>query len=1048
MATATYDFESGSPHIGEVRVGGSPLIRAGSGGYSNASISILNEEALSNVSYYSYGGNNYAWYPFGFESHTIGWRGIGYTPGSSSTGSSGNIVTSGRVSIPAMACPISISNLSVKWSDVTEGPYATQTVSVDVSCPADILSYYTIEFFDNKGSDIVNDTYTTNAINGTVTWTRRVEVSSDGTITVTLKATGGGNYLNRDVTSAITRPSLSKYYAQPSHPPTIKASSTDLGTINSAPTLTYIIDDNNLFTDLTFTETCGDKKYEHKYKYVDYKTAIPSQLSNWFGSLPAGSHTITATVSDGEYSKSVTVKFTKNSTPTITPSTTNLGNIYSWSGLTYTIRDADNQNVTFTETCGSFSQSTTIAATAAGVNQASFVSSWFASLGYGSHTITATVSDGVASNSCSVSFTKIQSPNSAPTIYPSNMAHGGSNTFKTLNNWTVSDAEGGAISYTEVLDGATTLQSGSITLSAGASYAIASKFDQTKWNACSYAAHTVTFTATDSRGASVTGSQTFTKTNYTPEITAITPENLNTTHSDPQIQYTVLDRDSHYTITEYIDNNPTGTTYPNIPAGTTTTKTAVLNYSGLTFDTHRFKVVVTDGLTGLTAEKTWVFTKGYNAPIISGSDGMYGTYSGAPTITYEAYDPDNLAYNIIEYIDGNVFYSKNGCSGTYKGSMNLASPWPSLSNGNHTIKILATNAGNVTATRTWTVVKDNKAPTISGNNVNLGNINSILTYDYTVSDPEGDVFTVIEKVDGTILKSYTNCTGNMSFTLDLNTVTTSGKKRWDELSYDATHTIDIVASDNQGQSATRTISFTKVNVPPAAPEFVTLTNGMRRGNKENNYTFDVEIKPKADPDGDTQYLSVEAATNFSFTENVKVFDPSSYSKKAPNSETWVECVSASNTDVVAGYTYKIPVSGLTPNTEWYLRLVTTDKTGSGKVVKSTPILISIGDTLEIETFPKDCLNNRPIYIRIEMNSTIDPLADIMVYTCNNAYDATPAWENCTAEYKNSTAYTYKNSTKTAATWAIGVRVKIVANNATGPIGISNLCISAKRQVNT
>lgn len=782
-----------------------------------------------------------------------------------------------------------------------------------------------------------------------------------------------------------------------------------------------------------------------------------SKISDYWNSLDDGQWQLVLQVNNNlftinDYSQSI-VSFTKNTNnaPTISSSTSNLGPIYSASqiNLNYTIKDPDADKLIFVETCGGNSFAMELDSSASGNIQGTQLGGWFNSLNTGDYTITASVNDGRGGTaSCTVSFTKVLPPNSAPTISPSSIAHGSSNTFKSLNNWAITDAEGGVITCTEVLDDTTTLWSGSITVSAGVPYTVTSKFDQTRWNTCGFGAHTVKFTATDSRGASVSGTQTFTKANYLPEITAITSENLGTVHADPKIQYKVTDKDSNYTITEYIDNTQTGTTYPNISANTTTTKTAVLNYSNLTFDTHKFKVVVQDLTTNLTVEKTWTFTRGYNAPIISGNDGAYGTYSGAPTITYEVYDPDNLRYSIIEYIDGNIFYSKDGCTGTYKGSMDLSTPWPSLSNGNHTIKIVATNTGNISATRTWTVVKDNKAPTISGNNVNLGNINSVLTYDYTVFDPEGDTFTVTEKVDGTILKTYTNCTGNKSFTLDLNTLTTSNKRRWDELSYNAVHTVDIVASDNQGQSATRTISFTKVNMPPTAPEFVTLTTGMRRGNRENNFTFDVEIKPNVDPDGDTQYLSVEAATNFSFTENVRVFEPTSYHKKAPDGSTWIECVSASNTDVVAGYIYKIPVSGLTENTEWYLRLVTTDKTGSGEVVKSTPIQISIGDTLEIETYPKDCLNNRPLYIRVEMNANIDPLADITVYTCNNAYDTSPTWEDCTAEYKNSTAYTYKNSTKTAATWAIGVRVKVVANNATGPIGISNLCISAKRQITT
>ncbi len=56
----------------------------------------------------------------------------------------------------------------------------------------------------------------------------------------------------------------------------------------------------------------------------------------------------------------------------------------------------------------------------------------------------------------------------------------------------------------------------------------------------------------------------------------------------------------------------------------------------------------------------------------------------------------------------------------------------------------------------------NQPPVISGQNANLGTKREGFTHAYTVTDPDNDVVTVVEKVDGTTLRSYKPTLGNQN----------------------------------------------------------------------------------------------------------------------------------------------------------------------------------------------------------------------------------------------------------------------------------------------
>lgn len=56
-------------------------------------------------------------------------------------------------------------------------------------------------------------------------------------------------------------------------------------------------------------------------------------------------------------------------------------------------------------------------------------------------------------------------------------------------------------------------------------------------------------------------------------------------------------------------------------------------------------------------------------------------------------------------------------------------------------------------------------------------------------------------------------------------------------------------------------------------------------------------------------------------------------------------------------------------------------------------------------------------------------ATLKVYACNNAYDASPTWEDVTAAYENQAEYTLTNTTKTASKWGIQLRVVATRGSA-------------------
>jgi hypothetical protein len=96
----------------------------------------------------------------------------------------------------------------------------------------------------------------------------------------------------------------------------------------------------------------------------------------------------------------------------------------------------------------------------------------------------------------------------------------------------------------------------------------------------------------------------------------------------------------------------------------------------------------------------------------------------------------------------------------------------------------------------------NQPPVISGSNADLGTKRGDFTYQYSVTDPDGDTVNVVEKIDGKTIATKNAITLGATQTLSVagNTFTALTN---------AKHTITITATDSAGNSAVRTLTFTK-----------------------------------------------------------------------------------------------------------------------------------------------------------------------------------------------------------------------------------------------
>lgn len=445
----------------------------------------------------------------------------------------------------------------------------------------------------------------------------------------------------------------------------------------------------------------------------------------------------------------------------------------------------------------------------------------------------------------------------------------------------------------------------------------------------------------------------------------------------------------------------------------------------------------------------------------------------------------NLEY--YSYQDNNSgHYRYTGYYG-YPVSLNTSAP---CRKGDYLERVLSQNRyaypDNGKQNGYWYVYvgTDNRAPTISGNNLDLGSKTDDFSIEYIVSDADNDTCTVDIFVDNVkkISGQRVNLNTKYNYQIKMGDFTL-GK-----------HNIRITASDSKGASATRTYTFTKSNTAPTISgsdedlggKSTAFTENYRVSDKNNDdvavtitlddleignlssaqnkdlsftitddqllameigsthivtikaddgkggvayrrYTFTKINRPPimSGSDADLGQKKTEFTQSFSFTdvENDKI-----YCRVYLDGRTVYE-----NLEVVDSKTYSYRI----PHEEFIqlrygkheIKIEAWDDYSVDKKQYRVYSFERISNGLEVEVKINE-FTVQPKKIIAVPHGIFASDAIMKVYACNNYMDTNPTWEDISAESKAARAHAFTNTSKSGSKWSIGIKV-IVENGQSG-----------------
>ena len=250
--------------------------------------------------------------------------------------------------------------------------------------------------------------------------------------------------------------------------------------------------------------------------------------------------------------------------------------------------------------------------------------------------------------------------------------------------------------------------------------------------------------------------------------------NLGDKNTNFTIEYTVDDADSGdvLTATESLDGRTTKSFAPTRKAKNTIS----INIKEVSLGKHTVKVVVTDGQGG-TATRTWTFTRVNSAPVISGT--------------------------VVEKLNDETIRTLNNAPKGEQLSISITSEklYTLGLNTVNNLVIEASDGQGGTSYRRLTFKRTNSAPSISGEDKDLGQQTGSFAETYTVTDVEGDNVVVTEFVDDQEIRSYQATLGEEE-TIELS------REKWLTLTNGA-HQLRVEAVDGNFATSVRVWNFSK-----------------------------------------------------------------------------------------------------------------------------------------------------------------------------------------------------------------------------------------------
>ena len=388
---------------------------------------------------------------------------------------------------------------------------------------------------------------------------------------------------------------------------------------------------------------------------------------------------------------------------------------------------------------------------------------------------------------------------------------------------------------------------------------------------------------------------------------------------------------------------------------------------------------------------TYYFTKSNQAPTISGSDLDLGGVFKDVSVDYIVQDADGDTVEVKISLDGAIKQPFTQTTLGVRRTYNL--PIKSVSLGRHKLEIEARDSQGASSVRTYTFEKVNSAPIISGNDVNLGAKNTAFSYKYSVKDNEGDNVKVVEKINGSIIRTLYNVT------LGQQQIITISDEQIKKMELHKQNTIEIEASDGTA-TVYRRVNFTRNNMPPII----------------------------SDQDKDLGVLTKKLEYKFSATD--------------PEEDKMVYTVSLDDRilidrePIADGREKTIAIEGkdwlrLRPG-KHIIKIYVEDDKGfkSTRTITFTRLVERIIVQLANKGIETDQLANRVLIS--DAGIYVARGAILKCEVCNNSFDTYPKWEDATTMFKAGRAFNFQNKAKIASKAGVNIRVTITAGDSKAP----------------
>ncbi|MBM7550501.1 hypothetical protein [Peptoniphilus gorbachii] len=330
-----------------------------------------------------------------------------------------------------------------------------------------------------------------------------------------------------------------------------------------------------------------------------------------------------------------------------------------------------------------------------------------------------------------------------------------------------------------------------------------------------------------------------------------------------------------------------------------------------------------------------------------------------------------------EYISGDVYYIKD------KITYNRGSRLDTVTSTNRNAYPNDGKSGSY-----WYVYEGiaNQEPTISGQDEDWGGYKQAFKRYYSVDDGDsGQQLNVTVTLNGVTIASVNNATRKSDYPIDID------DSKFNALTLNEQNTIEITVTDSSGATAVRRYTFKRINTAPV----VTMTNA-HYGEQNKPFTINFEA---ADPDGDEITAKL-------FIDDVQIKDLGTIKGK--------QSVTIPKIDFA-----KIP------NGEHKIRVEAKDSYNA--------VGVGYADFSKNLTYAwyrlKKELSEQPSAVIVNPLAELAPGAKMTIKVCSNVMDAQPTWETVPEELYGQ-KYNFRNTSKTAAKWGVGVEIRIDKEKAT------------------